>query len=92
MNEELYELLETEFLKYRIDEEVEDVLLALAESLADMGKTGQESAYTEQIGTVKLTITGTLEPSEDGDEDEPSVYIRTLKINEKEYEINDYLL
>ena len=33
MNEELYELLETEFLKYRIDEEVEDVLLTLAESV-----------------------------------------------------------
>lgn len=89
MNEELYDLLETEFLKYRIDEEVEDVLLALAESLSDTGKIGQESSYSEPIGSATLTIFGTLEDSEDED---PAVFIRSLKINDKEYEINDYLL
>ncbi|PNV61079.1 U-box domain-containing protein 56 [Clostridium sp. chh4-2] len=89
MNEELYELLETEFLKYRIDEEVEDVLLTLAESLADTAKIGQETSYSEQIGSARLTVYGTLEESEDED---PAVFIRSLKINDSEYEINDYLL
>ena len=34
MNEELYEKLEAEFAKRHIDEEVEDVLLDMAEMLA----------------------------------------------------------
>lgn len=89
MNEELYELLETEFLKYRIDEEVEDVLLTLAESLADTAKIGQETSYSEQIGSARLIVYGTLEEFED---EEPAVFIRSLKINDSEYEINDYLL
>ena len=42
LNEELYEELEHEFTKCRVDEEVEDVLLELAEALADMGITGRE--------------------------------------------------
>ena len=89
MNEELYELLETEFLKYRIDEEVEDVLLTLAECLADTGKNGQETSYTERIGKAELTLYGTCE---EADEDEVSVFARALKINDEEYQINDYLL
>lgn len=89
MNEELYELLETEFLKHEIGDEVEDVLLALAESLADGGVTGEESSYSEQAGDAKLTVFGTCEDSEDG---EISVYIRSLKIDDEEYEIGDYFL
>lgn len=89
MNEELYELLETEFLKHEIGDEVEDVLLALAESLADGGVTGEESSYCEQAGDAKLTVFGTCEDGEDG---EISVYIRSLKIDDEEYEIGDYFL
>lgn len=91
MNEELYELLETEFLKHQIDEEVEDVLLDLAESLADMNVLGREIIYKETIGHAKLEVCGVCEGDE-GDPDEVSVYIKTLKIGEKEFEIEDYLL
>ena len=35
MNEELYEALEQEFEKNHVDEDVEDVLLDLAEHMAD---------------------------------------------------------
>ena len=42
MNEELYEELEQEFTRCRIEEEVEDVLLELAEALLDLGITGRE--------------------------------------------------
>ena len=37
MNEELYEALEQEFEKNHVDEDVEDVLLDLAEHMADQG-------------------------------------------------------
>ena len=37
----------------------------------------------------KRQVYGTLEESEDED---PAVFIRSLKINDSEYEINDYLL
>lgn len=91
MDEELYELLETEFLEYRIDGEVEDVLLELAEALADMNIVGKEIVYEETMGHVKLEVCGICEADEEEPE-EVSVYIKTLKIAGKEFEIEDYLL
>lgn len=85
LNEELYEELEQEFLKYRVDEEVEDVLLELAEALADLGITGREVSVKEQAGNAKLVVYGVCEEDE-------SVFIKTLSINGKEFEIEDYLL
>ena len=72
LNEELYEQLEREFTRCRIGEEVEDILLELAEALGDMG------------------VRGICEEGEEGEA--PSVYIRTLTVNGKEFEIEDYLL
>lgn len=90
MNEELYEELEREFTRCRIDEEVEDILLELAEALSDMGVTGKEISVKEQVGHGKLVAYGICEKEEDGEE--PSVYIKTLVINGKEFEIEDYIL
>lgn len=90
LNEELYEELEHEFTKCRIDEEVEDVLLELAEALADTGITGREISVKEQAGHARLVAWGVCEEGEDGEE--PAVFIRTLAINGKEFEIEDYLL
>lgn len=89
MNEELYELLEEEFLKQHINEEVEDVLLALAETLADMNVLGQEISCREKAGRTQLEACGICEEDEDG---EISVFLKTLTIGEKEFEIEDYLL
>ena len=73
LNEELYEQLEREFTRCRIGEEVEDILLELAEALGD-----------------RLEARGICEEGEEGEA--PSVYIRTLTVNGKEFEIEDYLL
>lgn len=90
MNEELYEELEQEFTRCRIEEEVEDVLLELAEALLDLGITGREVSVKEQAGHGKLTAFGICEEGEEGEE--PAVLIRTLTINDKEFEIEDYFL
>lgn len=90
LNEELYEELEHELIRCRVDEEVEDVLLELAEAIQDLGITGREVSVKEQIGHGKLEAYGICEEGEDGEE--PAVYIKTLVINGKEFEIEDYLL
>lgn len=91
MNEELYELLETEFLKHQIDEDVEDVLLDMAEALADMGVLGKELSYKATAGHTGLEICGVCEKDEETPE-ELSVFIKTFKIAGKEFKIEDYLL
>lgn len=90
LNQELYEELEREFARCHVGGEVEDILLELAEALADTGVTGKEISVKEQGGRTKLTARGICEPGEDGEE--PSVYIKTLAVNGKEFEIEDYLL
>lgn len=91
MNEELYEILETEFLKHHIDEEVEDILLEMAEALGDMDIRGREITYKESVGHAVLEICGVCEADE-ADQEEVSVYIKTLKIGGREFKIEDYLL
>jgi len=90
LNQELYEELGHEFTKCRIDGEVEDVLLELAESLADRGIVGREISVKEQMGHAKLAAYGVCEEGEDGEA--PGVFIKTLVVNGKEFEIGDYLL
>lgn len=90
LNEKLYEKLEHEFLRCRIGEEVEDVLLELAEAMSDKGVVGREISVREQIGNAKIAAYGTCEEGADGEALE--VFIKTLVINGKEYEIEDYLL
>ena len=90
LNEELYEKLEHELMRCRVDVEVEDVLLELAEAILDLGVTGREVSVKEQAGHAKLVAYGICEEGEDGEE--PSVYLKTLVINGKEYEIEDYML
>ena len=43
LNEELYETLEQEFEKNKIEDAVEDILLELAELLADQETTGEKT-------------------------------------------------
>lgn len=91
MNEELYELLEAEFARRHIDEEVEDVLLDLAELLAEKNILGKEITCSEKINRITLEATGICEVDEH-DPDEVNVYIKTLSIAGKVFEIEDYLL
>ncbi len=85
LNEELYEQLELEFEKNQIEDAVEDILLELAEALADQGIVGKELTCREQAGHARLSVVGVCEEDE-------SVLIKTLTINGKEYEIEDYLM
>ena len=87
-NEETYEELEAEFDKYHIEEEVEEVLLDLAEALADKGILDKELNLTESYGKTQIFATGIC-TDEDG---EVSVLIKHIKIGKKEFEINDYFL
>ncbi len=91
MNEELYELLEAAFAKHHIEEEVEDVLLDLAEMMAEQNILGKEIICKEKIGRTTLEVTGICEADEENP-DEASVYIKTLDIAGEVFEINDYLL
>ena len=90
LNKELYEKLAQEFTLCRVGEEVEDVLLELAELLADTGVTGEEVSVKQQVGRTRLTVRGICE--EGGEDEEPAVFIRTLTVNGKEFQIDDYLL
>jgi len=85
LNEELYEQLELEFEKNRIEDAVEDILLEMAEALADQGVVGKELTYREQVGHAKLSVVGVCE-------EDDSVLIKTLTINGTEYEIEDYMM
>ena len=87
-NEETYEELEAEFEKYHIEEEVEEVLLDLAEALADKEILDKELNLTESYGKTQIYATGIC-TDEDG---EVSVLIKMIKIGKKEFEINDYFL
>lgn len=87
-NEETYEELEAEFDKYHIEEEVEEVLLDLAEALADKGILDKELNLTESYGKTQIYATGIC-TDEDG---EVNVLIKHIKIGKKEFEINDYFL
>jgi hypothetical protein len=87
-NEETYEELVSEFEKNHIEEEVEEVLLDLAEALADKGILDKELNLTESYGKTHIYATGIC-TDEDG---EVSVLIKQIKIGKKEFEINDYFL
>ena len=85
LNEELYETLEREFEKNKIEDAVEDILLEMAELLADQETTGKKLTCQAKAGKAKLHACGRCE--EDG-----GVYIETLTVNDREYVIDDYFL
>lgn len=88
MNEEIYEALEQEFSRNRVDEEVEDVLLYLAEGLAEKGVLDKETSFSENYGRVKITAVGICTE----EEGEVNVRILTVLVGKKEFEIDDYFL
>lgn len=91
ITEEVYETLAEALYRNRINEEAEDILLALAEELADMGVDNKEITYKEKVGAVDLEVSGVCEPNPD-DPDEVSVYLKWVKVGKKIIEIEDYFL
>lgn len=91
LNKELYLQLEREFEHCHMEEEVEDVLLELAEILADKGVMGKEVCHQEKYGRTLVEACAVCSPDEEEPE-EVNVLVRWIKIGKKEFEINDYLL
>ncbi len=88
LNNDIYEALEIEFEKNHMEEDVEEVLLDLAEALADKGIRDKEISLTESYGKARVQAIGIC-TEEDG---ETSVYIKRILIGKKEFEIEDYFL
>ncbi|MFT4005380.1 MAG: U-box domain-containing protein 56 [Lacrimispora sp.] len=88
LNSDIYEAMEMEFEKNHIEEEVEEVLLDLAEALADKGIRDKEVSLTESYGKTRVQAVGVC-TEEAG---ETSVYIKRIQIGKKEFEIEDYFL
>lgn len=87
-NQEIYDLIEKEFEKNRIEEDVEEVLLDLSEAMADKGIMDKEVSLKESYGKTPIEVTGICS-EEEGEE---TVLIKTLKIGKKEFVIEDYFL
>lgn len=88
MNQETYELLEKEFAKKHIDEEVEDVLLELAEELAECNVLEKEVIVKQKYGKTVIEVCGICSP----EDEEVSVLIRWMECGSAKIEIDDYFL
>lgn len=88
LNNDIYEALEMEFEKNHMEEDVEEVLLDLAEALADKGIRDKEIRLTQSYGKTRVQAVGAC-TEEDG---ETGVYIKRILIGKKEFEIEDYIL
>ncbi|MFR3728167.1 U-box domain-containing protein 56 [Lacrimispora sp.] len=88
LNQDIYDLLEKEFEKNGIEEDVEEILLDMAEALADQGIMDKEVRLKESYGKTPVEVTGICSV----EEGEETVLIKTLKIGKKEFVIEDYFL
>ena len=87
-DQDTYEALEMEFERNHIMEDVEEVLLDLAEALADKGMMDKELVLTESYGKIQIQVSGICSE----EEGEVNVLIKRVWIGKKEFEIDDYLL
>lgn len=87
-NQDIYDLLEAEFEKKHIEEDVEEVLLDLSEALADKGIMDKEITLKESYGKTAIEAVGICSE----EEDEVTVLIKRVKIGNKDFEIEDYFL
>ncbi|WP_349948810.1 U-box domain-containing protein 56 [Lacrimispora sp. BS-2] len=87
-DQDIYEELEIEFERNNIMEDVDEVLLDLAEAIADRGIMDKELILTESYGKVQIQVTGVCSE----EEGEANVLIKQVRIGKKEFEINDYFL
>jgi hypothetical protein len=87
-NQEIYDLLESEFEKNHLEEDVEEVLLDLSEALADQGIMDKEVSLKESYGKTVVEAVGICSE----EDEEVVVLIKRVKIGKKEFEIEDYFL
>lgn len=87
-NQEIYDLLEAEFEKNHLEEDVEEVLLDLSEALADQGIMDKEVSLKESYGKTVVEAVGICTE----EDEEVIVLIKRVIIGKKEFEIEDYFL
>lgn len=87
-NQDVYDALEMEFERNHIGEDVEEVLLDLAEALAERGIMDKEINLMESYGKTQVKVYGVCS-EEDG---EVNVLMKRIQIGKKEFEIEDYFL
>jgi hypothetical protein len=87
-DQDIYEALEMEFVRNHIKEDVDEVLLDLAEALADRGIMDKELVLTESYGKIQIQVTGICTE----EEGEVNVLVKQVQIGKKEFEIDDYFL
>lgn len=88
LNNEIYEALEMEFEKCRMEEDVEEVLMDLSEALADEGILDKEITSTETYGKTKIKAYGICSE----EEGEVTVFLNRIEVGKKEFVIEDYFL
>ncbi len=87
-DQDIYEALEMEFVRNHIKEDVDEVLLDLAEALADRGIMDKELVLTESYGKTQIQVTGICTE----EEGEVNVLVKQVQIGKKEFDIDDYFL
>ncbi|WP_312442239.1 U-box domain-containing protein 56 [Lacrimispora sp.] len=87
-DQDIYEVLEMEFERNHIMEDVDEVLLDLAEAIADRGIMDKELVLTESYGKTQIQVSGVCSD----EEGEVNVLIKQVRIGKQEFEINDYFL
>ncbi len=88
LDQDIYEALEIELDRNHIREDVDEVLLDLAEALADRGIMDKELVLTESYGKTQIQVTGVCSE----EEGEVNILMKQVRIGKKEFEINDYFL
>ena len=88
LNEALYMEMEKTLRFCHIQEEAEDILLELAEELADLGCIGKERIVNKSYGKTKIEACGVCTK----EEDEIQVMILWMIIAKKKFDIQDCFL
>ncbi|WP_313181057.1 U-box domain-containing protein 56 [Lacrimispora sp.] len=88
LDQDIYEALEMELERNHIREDVDEILLDLAEALADRGIMDKELVLTESYGKTQIQVTGVCSE----EEGEVNILMKQVRIGKKEFEINDYFL
>ncbi len=85
LDAKLYGEIGKEFARHKIEDEVEDILLELAEAIEDREKPGEVQVVKRKAGHGMLSAEGVCE--EDG-----GVLIKSLDVSGKKFVIEDYIL
>ncbi len=88
LDQDIYEALEMELERNHVREDVDEILLDLAEALADRGIMDKELVLTESYGKTQIQATGVCSE----EEGEVNILMKQVRIGKKEFEINDYFL